>query len=61
MSGEIWSLITIVGPILLGAVLLLAVLNNRRSKSEVRHTDAATRANYAAEDAAQADDPANKA
>lgn len=42
MSGEWWSIMTIVGPVLLGIVLLWAVISNRRSRRETDRTEAAT-------------------
>lgn len=42
MSGEWWSIMTIVGPVLLGIVLLWAVISNRRSRHERDRTEAAT-------------------
>ncbi|WP_160174188.1 hypothetical protein [Sphingopyxis sp. MWB1] len=38
-----WSLLTILGPILLLIVLGWAMLNNRRSRAEKRRTEEATR------------------
>lgn len=46
MSGEWWSIMTIVGPVLLGIVLLWAVVSNRRSRREVDRTEAATHSLY---------------
>lgn len=46
-----WSLITIVGPILLAAVLIWAIMNNRRSRAAERRTEEATRIRRAQEDA----------
>ena len=45
MSG-IYGVMTILGPIVLGAVLLWALLNNRRSKGQERRTEEATREMY---------------
>ena len=42
MTGSLWSLLTVLGPILLGAILLWAVLSNRRSKAQNDRTEAAT-------------------
>jgi hypothetical protein len=44
--SSLWGIITVVGPILLLAVLLWAVLSNRRSKAAVRQSEAATRDLY---------------
>ena len=45
-GAGIWSILTIVGPLLLIAVLAWAVLSNRRSRSAEQRTEEATRANY---------------
>ena len=45
------GLMVVVGPIVLAAVLLWAVLRNRASRRETQHTERATAANYAAEEA----------
>ncbi len=45
-GAGIWSILTIVGPLLLIAVLAWAVLSNRRSRSAEARTEDATRANY---------------
>jgi hypothetical protein len=42
MTGSLWSLLTVLGPILLGAILLWAVLSNRRSKAANDRTETAT-------------------
>jgi hypothetical protein len=42
MTGSLWSLLTVLGPILLAAVLLWAVLSNRRSKQAHDRTEQAT-------------------
>ncbi len=47
-----WSLITIVGPILLALGLAWAMLNNRRSRAEKQRTEEATRIRRAEEDRA---------
>jgi hypothetical protein len=62
-SGFLTSLMVIIGPILLAAVILWAVLANRnRSRAEKQHSEAATRDLYKtidredkAADAARAD------
>jgi hypothetical protein len=41
-GSSLWGLLTIVGPIVLGAILLWAVLTNRRSRRENARTEAAT-------------------
>ncbi|HET9509851.1 MAG TPA: hypothetical protein VFO80_01765 [Sphingomonas sp.] len=45
-GGGIWSILTIVGPLVLIAALAWAVLSNRRSRAAERRTEEATRANY---------------
>jgi hypothetical protein len=48
-----WSLLTIVGPLLIFIVVLWAVLKNRKSKPEdIERTERATRELYREEDAA---------
>ena len=42
-GGGLWGIITILGPIVLAAVLLWAILNNRTSKAEKRRTEEATK------------------
>ena len=57
LGGFSWGLQTIVGGFLLFAVLLWAVLRNRKSSgAEVDRTEAATRELYREEDAAHKDD-----
>ena len=52
-GGAGWSLITIVGPILLLAVIVFVVIRNRQSsKRSVDRTEAATRELYKSQDAA---------
>jgi hypothetical protein len=56
-GGFNWSMITIVGPLLLAAVILWALLKNRKSsRSEIERTEQATRELYKKEDAAHRDD-----
>lgn len=52
VSGGIWSLAVIIGPILLIIVLLWAILRNRASatRSNIEHTERATRELYERED-----------
>jgi len=47
----IWTLVTIVGPILLGVVLIWAIIHNRTSKADLKRTEEATRRNYERQDA----------
>lgn len=49
MDG-LYGLMIIIGPILLGAVLLWAILNNRQSRAEEQRTEAATRKLYEEQD-----------
>ncbi len=42
MSGEWWSTMTIVGPILFGVVMIWIIMHNRRSPSEEQKTEQAT-------------------
>lgn len=44
-----WTLVTIVGPILLLVVMAWAFLKNKKSKIDPEITERATRENYAAE------------
>ena len=45
-----WTLMTIVGPILLAAMLAWAMLNNRRSRAEKQRTEEVTRIRREQED-----------
>ena len=59
MSGSsLWGLMTVIGPILLAAVILWAVLHNRLSKKAEQRTEAATRKLY--EDTDRADKAAGR-
>ncbi|SFS11268.1 hypothetical protein SAMN05192580_3555 [Sphingomonas jatrophae] len=49
-GGFQWSLLTILGPILLAAVLLWALVRNRAQKGGKGRTEAATRDLYEAQD-----------
>ena len=51
MSGGWWSLMTILGPIVLAVAIAWAILNNRRSKAAEDRTEAATRQMYAEQNA----------
>ena len=57
-GGSLWSVLTIVGPLLLGAVLLWALLRNRAhsSPAEIERTEQATRELYQEEDRAHRDE-----
>ena len=53
-GGGSWGIITIVGPLLLAAVLLWALLRNRRTRpGEADRTEAATRELYREEEEAR--------
>ena len=53
LGGLNWSIITIVGPLLLAVVVLWALLRNRKStRADVERTERATRELYKEEDAA---------
>jgi hypothetical protein len=47
-----WSLLTILGPLLLAAVILWAALRNRSSRASREHTEDATHRLYEEEDRA---------
>lgn len=54
LGGGLWGVMTILGPIVLAAVILWAILHNRTSKQQERRTEEATRQMYdeqSAEDA----------
>lgn len=51
-----WSLLTIIGPIVLGAVILWAVLRNRVSKGVEEESEQGTRDLYREENRAHGDD-----
>ena len=46
LGGGLWSVMTILGPIVLAAVLLWAILHNRTSKRRKDRTEDATREIY---------------
>jgi type II secretory pathway pseudopilin PulG len=50
LGGGNWAIINIVGPLLLAAVLLWALLRNRRSRRDVDRTEQATRDLYREEE-----------
>ena len=53
LGGASWTIITIVGPLILAGVLLWALLRNRkRSPRDEEHTEQATRELYREEDRA---------
>ena len=51
-AGFNWSLMTIVGAVVLAAVIAWAALRNRSSRSEIERSEEATRRNYAEEERA---------
>ena len=55
-GGLNWSLLTIVGPLLLAVVIIVAVLRNRSSKDVIDRSEAATRDLYREEDRLHRDD-----
>ncbi len=50
MTGGLWNIITVAGPILLLAVLAWAVLRNRATPGQERRTEEGTRRLYAEEE-----------
>lgn len=58
LGGGSWGIITIVGPLLLLAVLAWAALRNRSSRAEKDETEFATRELYREEDIAHRNDDA---
>ena len=54
LGGGLWGVMTILGPIVLAAVLLWAILHNRTSKRQKDRTEDATRRNYDAQNAEDA-------
>ncbi len=52
----LWGLATIVGPIVLLALFIWVILRNRSARVSKDVTDAATRANYQADDRAAKND-----
>lgn len=51
MDATLQSLMIIVGPILLAAAILWAILHERGSRTEIQRTEDATREMYDAQDA----------
>ncbi|MDR6852226.1 putative membrane protein [Sphingomonas sp. BE123] len=48
-GGGLWGVMTILGPIILAAVILWAILHNRTSAREKQRTEDATRKMYDAQ------------
>ena len=55
-GGFNWSILTILGPLLIVIVLAWAMLRNRKERGGVDRTEASTRDLYREEDAAHRDD-----
>ena len=53
---SLWGLTTVVGPIVLLALFAYVIIRNRSAPVSKDVTEAATKANYAAEDAAHKDE-----
>lgn len=51
MGGANWSIITILGPVLLASALLWAFLRNRKDRADTHGPDEATRRAYDEEEA----------
>ncbi len=49
LGGGLWGVMTILGPIVLAAVILWAILHNRTSRRQKQHTEEATRKMYDAQ------------
>lgn len=56
MDSTLYTLVVVVGPIVLLAAIAWAIVNNRRSREDEARTEEATRRRYAEQDA---DDKAN--
>ncbi len=56
LGGFNWTLITIIGPLLLALVIIVAVLRNRVSKDVAEKSERATRDLYREENRAHRDD-----
>ena len=56
LGGFSWTLLTIIGPLLLAVVIVIAVLRNRVSKDVADRSERATRDLYREEDRAHRDD-----
>ncbi|HWH23206.1 MAG TPA: hypothetical protein VNT25_07985 [Allosphingosinicella sp.] len=52
LGGGAWGIITILGPLLLAAVILYAAMKNRTSRAKRDETEIATRELYREEDIA---------
>jgi hypothetical protein len=53
LGGANWAIMTIVGPLILAAVLLWAFLRNRKERPDASGTEEATRHVYDEEEAAR--------
>jgi hypothetical protein len=45
-GSSLWSMLVVIGPILLAVILLWAVISNRRSRADEQRTEDATRELY---------------
>jgi hypothetical protein len=59
MGGSEWSILSIVAPVLLAAVILFAILKNRKAKGGVDRTERATHDVYDAEERRRRDHEGN--
>ena len=55
-GGFNWSILTILGPLLIVIVLAWAMMRNKKNRSGIDRTEASTRDLYREEDAAHRDD-----
>ena len=60
LGGGNWAILNIVGPLLLAAVLLWALLRNRKSRRSDADTEQATRDLYREEEAERRDPDSDK-
>lgn len=59
MSGGFWSLLTVLGPLILGGVIIWAIMKNRKEpQREIDRTERATHDLYKAQD--EQDNPHRK-
>ena len=49
MSGSLWSVMTIAGPIILALAIIFAIMNNRRSRAEKERSERAVREQHDSE------------
>jgi hypothetical protein len=60
LGGANWAIINIVGPAILAAVLLWAVLRNRKSKRDITDSERGARDLYDREEAARREDDGDR-